>query len=531
LVIGIFLAACGVAVLFNLQKLHSLAFHEKDFVYYLEFAAKLFDPSVTPRFSVNPEGYNVFRLMGTDGAVGLHDAIHLEPIKYVNAAVYRAVGHPVGLFVLSAVVIFGSMLYVVQAARSAERDGSGWFWVLWSLAVVGYPSTFFLASYDLRPYMFLGPLFAASYAAIRFERPRWEAAVFFNALFLVREEALVLGGILALWVCVGCLRGTADRGRAWLVAGSWLVWVLVYAWYFLFWTDFSWSPRMVRLTRESPFVAAVALVVGASGVTATFWVCARFRGIWSCVPLLAAGFVGIELLRSWSQMGNSLARSLLLDPRWTILGYLALVVLIGAPALRRARGVVTAAIVGVSLAVLGGSSGGLVAEWGRLRAREGEAGFVRDLARRVLDRHTDRVLTDFAAHQAFYDFEHVYVYSRLPTYIKTGSDRRYPMNRPALAQLMREVNAIVVTAGGECTMMELADEAGSALHVGERNGLFVVLVRHPATHRGPRELVCVPSPAGSSDTRAGAFRDQSGWRATPAEVRRRGSIDSRSHLS
>jgi hypothetical protein len=105
------------------------------------------------------------------------------------------------------------------------------------------------------------------------------------------------------------------------------------------------------------------------------------------------------------------------------------------------------------------------------------------------------------------------------------------MNRPALAQLMREVNAIVVTAGGECTMMELADEAGSALHVGERNGLFVVLVRHPATHRGPRELVCVPSPAGSSDTRAGAFRDQSGWRATPAEVRRRGSIDSRSHLS
>ena len=93
-VLALFLTAVVVAAVFNYFKLRSLGFHTRDFAFYLEFAAKLLDPALSNRYSLNPVGYNFLGcpgvdFPGTEGTGNFHQAIHFEPMKYIYAVVYR----------------------------------------------------------------------------------------------------------------------------------------------------------------------------------------------------------------------------------------------------------------------------------------------------------------------------------------------------------------------------------------------------------------------------------------------------------
>ena len=70
--------------------------------------------------------------------------------------------------------------------------------------------------------------------------------------------------------------------------------------------------------------------------------------------------------------------------------------------------------------------------------RRGPETLVFDL-RETTDPYGTHVLADYATYQAYYDYEHVYVYNRLPWYLVSDDEARFhPANLTTLQRLTRE---------------------------------------------------------------------------------------------
>jgi hypothetical protein len=497
-----FIATAGLAaILFNQLTLQAMEFHARDYTYYLQFAAKLLHDRLTPHHSLNPEGFNFLGFHGIDGEAGLHQAIHIEPIKYLDALVYALFRTPTALIVWRSLLFFAPLLYflrVFPTPTPSDRRFAALFVLLYCL----YPAVPAAAVYDLRPFGLLAPAFLAATIAITLRRPTWETALAFNALFLAREEALVLGPLLIFY------RIASNRSREepplrgiGPLAASWAAWTVVAA---VYWSWAGYERTTTSAADLLPHLLAaprawIALgVLWAGGGLLLIWLLIRsFRRRADDLPALAFLVLLLPLWREflWHKRDQDLQgmiAAFLYDPRWMLLVYgLLLVALIRWQTGISARG---------RRALLGGLAALLPLVIG-LHFASGDAAFweVRDhLAkipqtalifefRRQLDPTRTHILCDYTTHQAFYDFEYLYVYERLPAYLIPSQERLYPANIETLTRLLREeIEYIMISRQEQTTIDDLITRAGIAARVqplAANDRYIILVVARPSTQQ------------------------------------------------
>ena len=444
----------------------ALSYHERDFTFYLQFSRKLLDPSLSPRYSMSPGGYNFIGFRGVEGSMGLLKTLHFEPIKYLDAVVHHLFATQLAVFVLHSLLFSAPLLYLAFIVKRLDRRSA----ILATLAYAVYaflPQNLECVSYDLRPFSLLAPLVLAQLTAIVYARPFPEILLLTNGMFLLREEALVLAiPLILFYVANEWASGRRVRRShlAWFAA-CWLVWALIIAGYY-FWTGFELQPPEydnLLLYASQIGIVPLASLAAALGVAVVHY----RRALWRRLSWLSLGLFAAPLLIEFAELRLpyrtllQVPETLLSEPRWHLLFILVLGALLysgrRAESLRLRNMLVSAAVVALSLAVslcFVGRSAPL-SEYRVYRARADEARVVFALRQRTSPATTS-ILTDYETHQAFYDYEHVYVYQRLPWHLVQGRDDKYPGNKPRLLRLMsEEVEFIVVGSSNKQTIQEL----------------------------------------------------------------------------
>ena len=211
----------------------SLSFHARDYSYYVEFAAKITNPDLENRYSINPIGNNVFSQKGAEAQNSFHQSIHFELTKYVfYPLLYVGVEGPFLIFGLLSFLYFLPIAYIAAHINKQTRQDR-LFLLLLSVIYIIFPVSMLVPGFDLRPYILLGPIFLTGILAYVFEKSTYEKIFWFNALFFVREEALIFGIIHLIFAFI------ISNNRKFLLSLMffWLFWAGVITTYFV-WTGY-----------------------------------------------------------------------------------------------------------------------------------------------------------------------------------------------------------------------------------------------------------------------------------------------------
>ena len=309
-----------------------MAFHTRDYAFYMQFASKLLDPQVpTKTYTINPDGYNLFFFGGTEGEDSFYQSVHLEPAKYFFAGVYRLFGHPRALFLFLSLVYFFPVLYLALVGR-LETGADRAFALLVMLLYVAYPSSLKAPGFDARPFILLAPFFAMSVMSVTFQRPLREQVVLMNCMFLSREEALVFALVVIGYAFLKTRDGASRRRAVAALSATWLLWFMATLSFFM-WTGYrnTIHARFARLLGETPASLLMAAAVLACAVCLLvfvwkqerLWLRLSWRPAWqilgfcSLFPPLIFQFVRerSEELTSWN--GAVLARTAF-SPRFAL---------------------------------------------------------------------------------------------------------------------------------------------------------------------------------------------------------------------
>jgi hypothetical protein len=488
------LCVAAFAAVFCNFKLRALDVHRQDYAYYLQFAVRLLDPQMSPRYSINPNGQNILGFQGVDGGTGLNQAIHLEPMKYVDAVLFRLGGSVYMLFLFRVLVWMVPIIYFLSVFRT--RSGAeAWFGFLLCAGYALQPSVVYLLSFDLRPYTYLPVFFFLAAVPVLLRRPAWETILALNVFFLSREEAMILAGIL---VMISVADNWHDKARfrriAIPLAACWVVWIgLIYG-YFL-WTGYDnayhvehftfgklWAFGMTKVSALWPILLAGGVAVLVAGVLWLFFMRRQYRqssnpedwlrlSIFSVVlGLLLFQFYNFSLrplIKDNELSASAVWQLLIYKERWVLGWYAVLLALLtGWPLLIRSwqRWAVTGALGGAILVFWFSWFSGPLAPVSVLRTNIAMSGRVAPLLAETehWDRLGTRVLCDYATLPLFARFENAVAVQRLPSYMAKGRLRFYPKNEALLVQYLNEAPPLyVVFESATSPLMEpLLDRAG-----------------------------------------------------------------------
>ncbi len=497
-VLFLFLVAVVSSLLIADLKVRALAFHWRDYPLYLQFAAKLFDPHLSDSFSLNPAGGNWLLFYGTEGVDSFHQAVHFEPVKYLFAVLYASFREPLILFSFVAFLYFLPPVYLALI-HPLETTADRWLVVLAATVYFVYPPAIFVPTHDIRPFVLLAPLFVLSILAVVHRRPFWEILLLFNLQFLVREEALLLS--LAVIVFAWSGPGTNSLARKLVLAltMSWLVWAAVILTFFL-WTGY--PNRLLafgRVTGVVLFICLLSLEIGGV-LLVTRWLRSRVTHSVGAVVLLVGALFGAARMQSLKDQAP-------LPPVKDISNMVT--VLKEAERFVPPVGeILSSLFVGVCLVVgavvVGKSSTGkpaiqaLLVLLGifvfadfvfppALPARI--AGYERDTEnsadvlgfRESTNKYTSWILCDDETYQAFCDYEHVYVYSRLPWSLVSGNERFYPENLHDVETLLKQhIEYIVVSLGSMSDIDDMLTRTQCTTTLAKQNARFAILQIHRA---------------------------------------------------
>jgi hypothetical protein len=496
LLVLIYLAAVAGSWAFANVKYKSLGFNTRDYPFYFQFATKLLDPEIVERtYSINPDGYNVFFFNGADGAESLHQSVHFEPIKYSYAGLYYLTGEPGVLFLFVGIVFFLPILYLAVVTRLDTVESRS-FALLVAAVYVLYPSSLKVASYDLRPFVFLAPFFAMSMLSLAFRRPALETFTFFCCMFVAREEALFFGAIIIGYAFVTLPHEADRKATVWPLAVIWGTWLVVTLAYFA-WTGYSntLTPRLAKIwsvVLQHPLVAVFC--VGAGCAAAVFgsiqsWklykrvpsIELRQIAVYSAVvPPLAFQFVRE---RSESLIGfntTELVRTAF-SPRFAFHLVVTLVFLVMLWTMNRNKGYRRAVLALLSVGLALSVAAAIVSPFGLRRQTAFHSNDIAAAAdvlnlRKSTEKHKTRILADYATLQAFADYQYVYAYPRLPWRVVPGEGRHYPANKLALQALLNDqIDYIVVSKTSMDAVDDLVQQGGLRTVTVFDNSKFVAL--------------------------------------------------------
>jgi hypothetical protein len=446
---------CSIAAVYSYLKFKSLNFHPRDFPFYLQFAAKLGDQNLTNQYSLNPDGHNFIGFYGTEAEDNFHQALHLEPVKYLYPLFYKVFKAP-GLFLFSALIFFSPMVYFAFI-HFKTRENSHWIVLFFTILYIFTTLSLEAASLDLRPFAFLGPVFVMLIFSIHFDRPLWEKILFFNCLLLIREEAMILTFGVLLYTAAKEYSQSKKLYLAKIFTVNWLVWVgLVFLYYG--WTGYAfinYVSHLQGITRGKFIPAGIGFVL----LFALIYLCLfiikkRNQQLFSSLFMLLTYslifipvFMAFFPLFSFSNLGYFF---ILFheSPRFNILfiTFLVFLVLVWDLFLRNRGEIVLKSITVIIMGYFIFTTGQATYARFRKYAAGGKQAEIVFSIRENTDKYKTGILCDYNTYQAFYDYENVFCFNRLPSYMISGADRYYPDNIEVLKQLIKEKVDYVVLA-------------------------------------------------------------------------------------
>lgn len=458
-----FLGGMLVSFHFSEIKYEAIRFHAKDYAFYLQFASKLFDDGIEKVYSFNPNGDNCLFFSGTEGTDNFHQTIHFEPIKYFYAVLYAVFGTPKILFFFISFVFFLPCLY--SALLLPMRRKQCMYMALFlSVLYILYPASILVPSYDLRPYIFLAPFFLLSFLSIAFSRSWREIALWFNVLFLAREESLILGLVL-LFYAVAKWRGEKPR-HVKILLFSWLFWlgaIVIFVYWCGYPTKIFLAFSKFRIHNEIIFFAFFLVLCTIGMILAAM---PRFRRMFDKLgshqhALETAPFVVLFIPLTYifcrHEVYNIMSPSLdwlekmFCSPRYflyfVILLCFGIIVLQhnGRKIYKKVGSAVFFIICLFFFMINTVSPHGIFRSYSQYK-NELEAADKVWAIRNLTNKYETQILVDQDVYQVFCDYRYVYVYNRLPWHVIPGPGRFYPANSAVVQRLVDEHIEYVVAS-------------------------------------------------------------------------------------
>lgn len=503
----IYALSVTASFLFCFIKLNALGYHTRDFPFYLQFGAKVFAPSLTNTYSINPYGYNALGLDGIEGMSGLFQTIHLEPIKFLYGLLYQIFGSPLPIFGLFGLIYFAPPLYWGWHSNGRNQTDAI-FAILVGLLFLLFPSSILAVADDLRPYTLLAPLLALVILSIHLDAPRWQTVLFLVAMLSCREEAIILAVFVIGYALLRSGTPLSLRQNGIVLGAIWLGWILFTGLYYI-WADYPINPFLNPIGNvisdvSYPLVLAVWATVAIAYLAVIYLWSKKISesrqrwlsgNAWLQIGLFALIFipifrqVSVSKGRKFGRMPFeealfSVFKDFMLFPKFTLIFVMVMVTLaliwttLQRPAVRRwVCGVlVLLTITCVYLQSVSWMKTPLVwLEQYQLSMDDNQ--LVWDL-RGGTDQYEDAILSDFNTYQAFADYEHIITFERLPWAIEPSEARHFPTNVDRTAAILRdEVQYIVIAKEEESlsAISQLIARAEVDAHITAENERYQVL--------------------------------------------------------
>ena len=240
-IILILIISILLSSLYGLLKMYSLNYH-LDFLFYMEFASKLFDNALINNYSIYPNGFNLFGYSGLDGLNNFQLTLHFEPITYLYAITYNIFKTPFSIFLLRSILYFFPVLFIALFYPINDNFDK-LFLILFSIMWLTFPSTIPAINHDLRPFTLIAPYFLLLVFSIVNNRNFSEILVFFNILFLIREEA-ILFSFISILLFMSKSKIYLRKPKVVIFFSNWIFWLIIYYFYY-YWTDYNIAPGIL----------------------------------------------------------------------------------------------------------------------------------------------------------------------------------------------------------------------------------------------------------------------------------------------
>jgi hypothetical protein len=453
-----FLLMSIISTFYSYCKYKSLNFHPRDYPFYFQTASKLFDQSLTNQFSLNQDGHNFFGYYGTEGVENIHQTLHFEPVKYIYALLYKLFKTPVAIFIFSGCIFFFPVVYFSQI-QSRKKESSCFIVSLFTIFYLFSPLALRTASYDLRPFVFLVPLFTMLIFSIHFSRPTWENILLFNSLFIVREEALMFAFVATLYAFAKESSQKKNFFLPKIFAMNWLLYAALLFTYYS-WAGFPLTSMLdvsQRRTNNNFIAIAISVIVLFTLLYIVYFVYRKLHGSLSSSGLMLLTYslifipVFLGIMPYLYRYRSALKRvfSLLFShPRFYFFYFTALVfiVLVWDLFLKNRKTKIVRCFFWIVM-------GGVIifttrTDYTHFRdcVAEKKAADIVFSLRENTDKYKTALLCDYSTYQAFCDYENVFCYNRLPCYIVNGAERYYPSNIHYLKRILeRKIEYVVLS--------------------------------------------------------------------------------------
>lgn len=474
----IVLCVSGLSMLFFLLKLNGLHFHTRDFPYYANKYMCLLGDTCGGVINLNPNGRNFMGFHGVDGYPMVTNDIHFSPAVWLISGLYQL---SQSLFVLQAIWAAAAAALALIVFRSLSLKFSMKTAALLTLVLLAIPSFPHWATDDLTvlPLLEVAILFVGY--ALLIKSPSM-ALVGCLLMGVIREEAIVMTGIAAIWLIVMEQR----------MARALIVWSAA-----LFLLAFSYSSVQGFVLHGWSRVLVTGIAILAIGTLAfkrslvpepVYAWARRWRFV--LIPLsLSAPFI-VELKNDLYRLDiDHLFQLLFLEPQFyvfDVLVFMALVFGVFAGDISRIR-----RAVGLSAGVIffGSMTSLFVLKNWQIFAMEPH--YLHEVAR-VVKENKSKVLTDYAAYQAFLGYQDAFVYLRLPGYKfpEHPGQRFYPQNKQQLEAEIRDWADVIISGREPYSLIRGIVEKHWKNGISVDCGSTVMVVRRSAALRDRLVEIC-----------------------------------------
>jgi hypothetical protein len=493
-VISIFGLMVVASSYFLTLKRDALRFHTRDYNYFIEQAARLTDPQMAKHYTLNIEGYNFLGLQGVEGVKSLYHATHAEYFRYTYVVLYGIFHSTQPIFIFYSALFFLPLLYFVFIALREDRD----VWkqaFFFTLLYVLFPATLNAVTADLRPRVLFIPTWCLIILAIYYHRPFIEKLICFVLLLSIREEAILLAAIVIVLNFVH-MQGKAGRWKQAFIFLILDICALAVFLAFMAWGEFDrvdilYDPRNILNSLQGFYLPLI--LAGVSLFAMLGWYYLKRRTQLNNVLLLliylsAILLASVQLARwlpFWYSQQSRVAEvtpmqiylEALTNPLTALPFYMSLLLLVllwdftrrfGHKALVATLVVLCTLFAVTTLATFPKQ----ITEW---EQNLPSAQLVWDFVHSH-DRLETDVLLDYETYQAFYNYDNILVYNRLPLWLALPDNRFYPYNRAAIVRhIRRRMEYSVISQSSRKNILELAQMAGVPVTEVASNERYVIL--------------------------------------------------------